>query len=125
MLSALCGKDGFLLTTFATPITECKQQFVTVKGILAKRMRKRVRSTIAITLSLVLAAISAALTYSAPLPIHGNFSSGESFYQITPTPQSEDASEIGSTNEIVVMGGVIVLIIVIPILLRRKSWQQS
>jgi hypothetical protein len=98
---------------------------VTVKGILAKAMRKRVRSTIAITLSLLLAAMSAALTYSAPLPIQGNFSSGESSYQTTPTPQSEDISEIGSTNEIVVMGGVIVLIIVIPILLRRKSWKQS
>ncbi len=88
-------------------------------------MRKRVRSTIAITLSLVLAAISAALTYSAPLPIHGNFSSGESFYQTTPTPEQEGTSEIGSTNEIVLMGGVIALIIITPILLRRKSWKQS
>jgi hypothetical protein len=87
-------------------------------------MKKRVRSTIAITLSLVLAAISAALTYSAPLPIQGNFSSGAAFYQTTPTPQQEDMSKIGSTNEIVIMSGVIVLIIVIPILLRRKAWKQ-
>lgn len=88
-------------------------------------MRKRVRTTIAVTLSLVLAAISAALTYSAPVPIQGNFSSGASFYQTTPTPPQEGTSEIGSTNEIVIMGGVIVLIIVTPILLRRKSWKQS
>jgi hypothetical protein len=114
-----------LQRTYRNSSKNVKQQFVSVKGILAKAMRKRVRSTIAITLSLLLAAMSAALTYSAPLSIHGNFSSGESFYQTTPTPQSEDTSEIGSTNEIVVMGGVIVLIIVIPILLRRKSWKQS
>ena len=88
-------------------------------------MRKIVRSTIAIALSLILAAISAALTYSAPLPIQGNFSTGAFFYQTTPTPQQEGTSEIGSTNEIVIMGGVIVLIILIPIFLRRKSWMQS
>lgn len=82
------------------------------------------RSTIAITLSLMLAAFSAALTYSAPLPIQGNFSSGEFLQQTTPTPQQEGESEIGSTNEIVVMGGVIVLIIITPIILRRKSWGQ-
>lgn len=83
------------------------------------------RSTIAITLSLVLAAISAALTYSASLPIQGNFSSSAFFYQTTPTPEPQDASEIGSTNEIVIMGGIIVLIIITPIFLRRKSWMRS
>jgi hypothetical protein len=88
-------------------------------------MKKRVRTTIAITLSLVLAAISAALTYSAPLPIQGNFSSGRLFYQTTPTPSQEGTSEIGSTNEIVIMGGVIVLIIITPIFLRRSAWKQS
>lgn len=86
-------------------------------------MRKIVRSTIAIALSVVLAAISAALTYSAPLPIQGDFSSSV-FFQTTPTPQQEGSSEIGSTNEIVVMGGLIVLIIITPIFLRRKSWMQ-
>ena len=88
-------------------------------------MRKLVRSTIAITLSLVLAALSAALTYSAPLPMRGNFSPAALFLQTTPTPKQEDASEIGSTDEIVIMGGVIAFIIIAPILLRRKSWMQS
>jgi hypothetical protein len=87
-------------------------------------MRKIARPAIAITLSLILAAISAALTYSAPLPIPGNFSPGAFFYQTTPTPQQDGDSEIGSTNEIVIMGGVIVLIIITPIFLRRKSWMQ-
>ncbi len=42
--------------------------------------------------------------------------------QTTPTPQPEDLSEIGSTDEIVAMGGVIALIIFIPILARYKYW---
>lgn len=102
-----------------------KAPFVTVEGILGKTMRKIVRFIIAITLSLILAALSAALTYSAPLPVQGRFSASPLFLQTTPTPQQEDASEIGSTNEIVIMGGVIALIIITPILLRRKSWMQS
>ena len=36
--------------------------------------------------------------------------------------QLEDRSEIGSTDEIVIMGGVISFIIVVPILMTRKSW---
>jgi hypothetical protein len=88
-------------------------------------MRKLVRSTIAIGISLIFAALSAALTYSAPVPMQGNFSSAAFFSQTTPTPQQEDASEIGSTDEIVIMGGVIAFIIIVPILLRRKSWTQS
>lgn len=86
-------------------------------------MRKTVRSIIAISLSLALAALSAALTYSAPVPIQGDFSASV-FFQTTPTPQQEGESEIGSTNEIVIMGGLIILIIVTPIFLRRKSWMQ-
>lgn len=86
-------------------------------------MRKLMRSTIAIALSLFLAAISAALTYSAPLPLPGDFSSTV-FFQTTPTPQPQDRSEIGSTNEIVIMGGLIIVIILTPILLRRKSWMR-
>lgn len=88
-------------------------------------MRKLVRSTIAITLSLVLAALSAALTYSAPVPMRGSFSSDTPFLQTTPTPAPEDTSEIGSTDEIVIMGGVIALIIILPIFLRRNAWRRS
>jgi hypothetical protein len=88
-------------------------------------MRKLVRSSIAIILSLFLAAISAALTYSAPIPIQGDFSTGALFRQTTPTPEKADTSEIGSTDQIVFMGGVIVVIIIVPIILRRKSWMQN
>ena len=88
-------------------------------------MRKLVRSTLAITLSVLFAAISAALTYSAPIPIKGNFSSATIFAQTTPTPQQTNTSEIGSTDQIVLMGGVIAFIIIAPIIIRRKSWMQS
>jgi len=46
------------------------------------------------------------------------------FLQATPTPQPKDLSKIGSTDGIAAMGILIALIIIIPILLRRKSWMQ-
>ncbi|MFN8462424.1 MAG: hypothetical protein U0X93_11735 [Anaerolineales bacterium] len=46
-----------------------------------------------------------------------------SVVQTTSTPQLEDQSEIGSTDGIVVMGGVIALIIFIPIAARYKNWR--
>ena len=45
--------------------------------------------------------------------------------QVTTTPQPEGVSEIGSTDGIVAMGGIIVLIVLTPILLRRKQWIRS
>jgi len=76
---------------------------------------------------LILAIISAALTHSiaiqSSLPA---FDTRASFLlQTTTTPQPEDQadrSEIGSTDGIVVMGVVIVLIVAVPILVRRKHW---
>ncbi len=48
------------------------------------------------------------------------------FAQSTATPPAVgDRSEIGSTDGIVIMGVVIVMIVVVPILLRRKSWSDS
>jgi hypothetical protein len=87
-------------------------------------MRKLVRSTIAIVLSLVLAALSAALTSSAPIPMPENLSSATFLLQATPTVQQVESSEIGSTDGIIIMGGVIALIIIAPIFLRRKVWKQ-
>jgi hypothetical protein len=69
-----------------------------------------------ITLTLALAAsnfVSAeAFTASA--------SAGVMIQQPTPTPTTIPASEIGSTDGILVMGIVIVLIITLPILFRKK-----
>jgi energy-coupling factor transporter transmembrane protein EcfT len=87
-----------------------------------KPIRKLVRPIITVGLGLVLALFSAALTYSAPPNLQRDLASAEFFLQPTTTPESEDLSEIGSTDGIVVMGLVIALIIVIPILVRRNSW---
>lgn len=90
----------------------------------AKTMRKFVRPIITVGLGLVLALFSAALTYTAPSQVQGDLAAAEFFIQPTTTPEPEDLSEIGSTDGIIVMGLLIALIIVVPILARRKSWME-
>jgi Fe2+ transport system protein B len=91
--------------------------------ILAKSMKRLMPSLITIVLSLVLALFTAALTYSAPSEARTDRTVGNFFTQVTPTPQSADRSVIGSTDQIVIMGGVISAIIIVPILASRKSWR--
>lgn len=86
-------------------------------------MKRLTPPLITIGLSLILALFSAALTYSTPSNAQVNFSSSSVFLQSTPTAQLEARSEVGSTDEIVLMGGVISAIIIIPIFLKRKSWR--
>jgi hypothetical protein len=92
-------------------------------------MKKLMRPIVTIGLGLVLALFSAALTYSSSTPptLEGNVSATAIFLPSTPTttPQPEDLSEIGSTDGIITMGIIISLIIIIPILLRRKSWMET
>ena len=92
---------------------------------LKKLMKKLMRPMITIGFGLVLALFSAALTYSAPPARQGNLAAAALLLQSTRTPQPQDLSEIGSTDGIVVMGIIIVLIIIIPILLQRKSWMET
>lgn len=40
--------------------------------------------------------------------------------QETPTPPAQDGSEIGSTDGILIMGVVIILIVTFPLILRKK-----
>jgi hypothetical protein len=87
-------------------------------------MRKFVRPILTIGLGLLLALFSAALTTYSASPAPGNFAAAAFFLQPTKTPQPQDLSVIGSTDWITVMGFVIALIIIIPILLRRKSWME-
>ncbi len=47
------------------------------------------------------------------------------FQEPTSTPQTVDVSEIGSTDGIIVLGGVLVLIVLVPIFLYRKSWMHT
>jgi len=91
-------------------------------------MKKLVRPIITIGLGLVLALFSAAVTFSASSPaLEGNAGAAGLFLQptTTPFPKVKDVSEIGSTDGIIVLGFIIVLIIIIPILLQRKSWMES
>jgi hypothetical protein len=89
----------------------------------APRRAPRVRPLLTIGLSLILALLSAALTYSVPPSTPGAENTAAFLLQATPPP--EDLSEIGSTDGIIVMGFVIVLIVIIPILLQRKSWMET
>ncbi len=88
-------------------------------------MRKFLRPLLTIGIGLLLALSSAALmTYPASPAIQGNFAAAAFFLQPTKTPKPKDLSVIGSTDGIVILGFVIALIIIVPILLRRKSWME-
>ena len=83
------------------------------------------RPTITLVIAFLLALCSAALTYSTPPAMDETFGDATFFtIQHTTAPRQADLSEIGSTDGILIMGFVIVFIIVIPILLRRKSWRE-
>ncbi len=43
-------------------------------------------------------------------------------YQITPTPTPEGISHPGSTDGIMLMGIIIVIIVLLPMVLRRDTW---
>jgi hypothetical protein len=90
-----------------------------------KLMKKHMRPIIIVALGVALAIFGAALTYSAPPAIQGNYVAAAFFLQPTATPEPQDLSEIGSTDGIAIMGFIIALIIIIPILLRRKSWMET
>jgi hypothetical protein len=86
-------------------------------------MKRLIRPAIFIGVSLLLALFSAAITYPAQSPSLRNSTGAALFFQTTATPQpEEDRSEVGSTDGIVIMGGVIGLIVIVPILIKRKSW---
>ena len=87
-------------------------------------MIKFMRPIITIGLGLALAFLSAAVNASSPPVTQGNLGTAAFFLQTTPTPQPKDLSKIGSTDGITALGFLIALIIIVPILLRRKSWMQ-
>jgi hypothetical protein len=68
---------------------------------------------------MVVAGVLIASTFSNPTVSAQQFKAGLSV-QVTSTPELEDNSVIGSTDGIVVMGVVIVIIIVTPLIFRRK-----
>ena len=89
-------------------------------------MRRFVRPIFTLGLGILLSLFSAALTYSVPPVVEGDFGAAAFFaLQPTSTPAPQDLSEIGSTDGIVTMGFVIALIVIVPILLHRKSWMET
>ena len=88
-------------------------------------MSKLMRPIITVGLGSLLALLSAAISYSTPPAMEGAFGAATFLVlQPTSTPKPKDLSEIGSTDGIVVMGILIALIIIVPILLHRKSWME-
>lgn len=86
-------------------------------------MKRLFRPALLLLLSLLIALFSMAVTYIARRPGSALSTTAAYFLQATPTPPvEEDRSVIGSTDGIVVMGGVIALIVLVPILLRWKAW---
>jgi hypothetical protein len=89
-------------------------------------MNRTTRHLITTGLGFVLALVIAALTYSTPPAMQGTFGGTSVFFtQSMLIPPPQDLTEIGSTDGIVFMGFLIVLIIIVPILLRRKSWMEN
>jgi hypothetical protein len=91
-------------------------------------MKKFIRPVIILILSLLLALAVVAFsgTSATESSKFAEYSKSAFFFQITSTPQpTEDRSEIGSTDGLTVMSIIIVIIIVIPIFLKRKNWSQA
>ena len=88
-------------------------------------MKKLVRAALVLGMCLGLALLSGAVRSSPRSAMQGQPTPTAVSTQLTTTPQPLDASEIGSTDGIVAMGGIIVLIVLTPILLRRKQWMRS
>lgn len=91
----------------------------------ASRMKKLLhilRPAALIGIGLLLAIASAAL--SQPVLRNSSLSASAFAAQATATAPAADTSRIGSTDGIVWLSVVIVLIVVIPILLRRDTWSR-
>ena len=81
-----------------------------------KRIIRTLRPVALIGIGLLLAVASAAI--SQP-PLNGG---GASAATDVPTPTPLVVSEVGSTDWITLVSVLIVLIVVVPIIIRRKSW---
>ena len=89
-------------------------------------MRKLIRPALILGISMIIALSTAAVTYTAKIAGNEYSTTASILLQDTPTPQvEEDRSEVGSTDLIVAMGGVITFIVLIPVLAQRKAWTQK
>jgi uncharacterized phage infection (PIP) family protein YhgE len=66
--------------------------------------------------------VVASLNYGQQAAPNHNLSAAALSQQIaTPTPSTENISEVGSTDGIVIMGVVLVFVVTLPILFRKKK----
>ncbi|MDO9301156.1 MAG: hypothetical protein Q7T89_07225 [Anaerolineales bacterium] len=71
---------------------------------------------------IVLVFVFASENFNQPEASAKNLSAASLSMQIaTSTPPAEDRSEVGSTDGIVIMGFVLVIVVTVPILFRRKK----
>lgn len=76
-----------------------------------------------IIIILIIALITAlVLVNFNPPPASAEGLTGAAFaaQAVTPTPVMEDASEVGSTNGLLIMGGIIALIVTLPLIFRKR-----
>ncbi len=99
-----------------TPAVWCMIYFFLMTGFT----RRFFILGIAVLLAMLIAAL--AHTVAIQSSQQNNLAGAALVLQSTVTPESEELSEIGSTDGIVAMGGVIALIILIPVLARYKYW---
>ena len=95
--------------------------------LVMKKLLPVLRPVALLGIGLIMAVLSAAVGIVSPNMGEDNLLAATQSLQTTsPTPiATEGISRIGSTDGIVLMGIVIVLIIIMPILLRRKTWVNS
>ncbi|MCC6500045.1 MAG: hypothetical protein IT313_07230 [Anaerolineales bacterium] len=90
-------------------------------------MKDSLRRFSIIVIALLLAVLIAGFAQTSAIQSsqQNNMAGAALVLQTTQTPEPEDLSEIGSTDGIVAMGGLIALIIFIPILARSKYWTRT
>jgi hypothetical protein len=94
--------------------------------LVMKKLLPVLRPVTLLGIGLIMAVLSAAVGTISPDMGGNNLSTAAHYLQTTSaTPTvTGDTSRVGSTDGIVLMGIVIVLIIVIPILFRQKTWSK-
>jgi hypothetical protein len=87
-----------------------------------KKLLPILRPVALIGIGLILAVLSAVVGTVSPNKGGNDLLAAARYLQTSPTPTPiENISRIGSTDGIVLMGIVIVLIVIMPIFLRRKT----
>lgn len=69
----------------------------------------------------ILLVLALVINFNQPAAFAQNTNAVSTLQQVTPTSIAEDQSEIGSTDSILIMGFVIVVIVITPLLFRKQK----